>query len=168
MHRFGAVFQPHQIAPNRAIERITASTPLAHQLMYALYIRVAVQGGGLVLHLNIAIFNFQTMHKVRLTLSEPHCSNGVAVISTAQMSFRGVKRRGNPLNRNKNRLTIATNRISPSRLLPRREFALSVQARTRTPATVAPNYMLGESRAGHPHPIELHSSPRHSEQCRGI
>ena len=29
------------------------------------------------------------------------------------MSFRGVKRRGNPLNRNKNRLTIATNRISP-------------------------------------------------------
>ena len=28
------------------------------------------------------------------------------------MSFRGVKRRGNPLNRNKNRLTIATNRIS--------------------------------------------------------
>ncbi len=33
--------------------------------MYALYIRVAVQGGGLVLHLNIAVFNFQTMHKVR-------------------------------------------------------------------------------------------------------
>ena len=29
------------------------------------------------------------------------------------MSFREVKRRGNPLNRNKNRLTIATNRISP-------------------------------------------------------
>ena len=29
------------------------------------------------------------------------------------MSFRGVKRRGNPLNRNKNRLTIATNRIRP-------------------------------------------------------
>ena len=29
------------------------------------------------------------------------------------MSFRGVKRRGNPLKRNKNRLTIATNRISP-------------------------------------------------------
>ena len=27
------------------------------------------------------------------------------------MSFREVKRRGNPLNRNKNRLTIATNRI---------------------------------------------------------
>ena len=34
--------------------------------MYALYIRVAVQGGGgLVLHLNIEVFNFQTMHKVR-------------------------------------------------------------------------------------------------------
>ena len=29
------------------------------------------------------------------------------------MTFREVKRRGNPLNRNKNRLTIATNRISP-------------------------------------------------------
>ena len=27
------------------------------------------------------------------------------------MSFREVKRRGNPINRNKNRLTIATNRI---------------------------------------------------------
>ena len=29
------------------------------------------------------------------------------------MSFREVKRRGNPINRNKNRLTIAINRISP-------------------------------------------------------
>ena len=57
---------------------------------------------------------------------------------------------------------------SPSRLLPHREFVLSVRARTRTPATVAPNYLLGGSRAGHPHPIELHSSPRHSEQRRGI
>ena len=110
MHRFGAVFQPHQIAPNRAIERITASTPLAHQLMYALYIRVAVQGWVLALHLNIAVFNFQTMHKVRLTLSEPHCSNVVAVISTAQMSFRGAKRRGNPQNRNEETVAVATDR----------------------------------------------------------
>ena len=37
-----------------------------------------------------------------------HCGQG-----NLPMSFRGVKRRGNPLNRNKNRLTIATNRISP-------------------------------------------------------
>ena len=39
---------------------------------------------------------------------EHHCGQG-----NRPMSFRGVKRRGNPLNRNKNRLTIATNRISP-------------------------------------------------------
>ena len=39
---------------------------------------------------------------------ERHCGQG-----NRPMSFRGVKRRGNPLNRNKNRLTIATNRISP-------------------------------------------------------
>ena len=39
---------------------------------------------------------------------ERHCGQG-----NHPMSFRGVKRRGNPLNRNKNRLTIATNRISP-------------------------------------------------------
>ena len=32
---------------------------------------------------------------------------------------------------------------------------LSVRARTRTPATVAPNYLLGGSRAGHPHPIRM-------------
>ncbi len=37
-----------------------------------------------------------------------HCGQG-----NRPVSFRGVKRRGNPLNRNKNRLTIATNRISP-------------------------------------------------------
>ena len=42
---------------------------------------------------------------------------------------------------------------SPSRLLPRREFALSVQTRAKTPATISPNYLLGESWAGHPHPI---------------
>ena len=40
---------------------------------------------------------------------ERHCGQG-----NRPMSFRGVKRRGNPINRNKNRLTIATNRISPS------------------------------------------------------
>ena len=39
---------------------------------------------------------------------ERHCGQG-----NRPMSFREVKRRGNPLNRNKNRLTIATNRISP-------------------------------------------------------
>ena len=39
---------------------------------------------------------------------EHHCGQG-----NRPMSFRGVKRRGNPINRNKNRLTIATNRISP-------------------------------------------------------
>ena len=39
---------------------------------------------------------------------ERHCGQG-----NRPMSFRGVKRRGNPINRNKNRLTIATNRISP-------------------------------------------------------
>ena len=76
----------------------------------SMYARVAVQGGGLVLHLNIAVFNFQTMHKVRLTLSEPHCSNVVAVISTAQMSFRGVKRRGNPQNRNEDTVAVASDR----------------------------------------------------------
>ena len=37
---------------------------------------------------------------------EHHCGQG-----NRPMSFREVKRRGNPLNRNKNRLTIATNRI---------------------------------------------------------
>ena len=42
---------------------------------------------------------------------ERHCGQG-----NRPMSFRGVKRRGNPLNRNKNRLTIATNRISPRNL----------------------------------------------------
>ncbi len=41
-------------------------------------------------------------------LLKRHCGQG-----NRPMSFRGVKRRGNPLNRNKNRLTIATNRISP-------------------------------------------------------
>ena len=92
--------------------------------MYALYIRVAVQGGGLVLHLNIAVFNFQTMHKVRLTLSEPHCSNVVAVISTAQMSFRGAKRRGNPINRNKNRLTIATTALALAPTTAQKTFAI--------------------------------------------
>ena len=35
---------------------------------------------------------------------ERHCGQG-----NRPMSFRGVKRRGNPLNRNKNRLTIAAN-----------------------------------------------------------
>ena len=39
---------------------------------------------------------------------ERHCGQG-----NRPMSFREVKRRGNPLNRNKNRLTIVTNRISP-------------------------------------------------------
>ena len=39
---------------------------------------------------------------------EHHCGQG-----NRPMSFRGVKRRGNPLKRNKNRLTIAINRISP-------------------------------------------------------
>ena len=38
---------------------------------------------------------------------ERHCGQG-----NRPMSSRGVKRRGNPINRNKNRLTIATNRIS--------------------------------------------------------
>mgnify|MGYP006968811746 CR=1 FL=1 len=40
-----------------------------------------------------------------------------------------------------------------SQSLPRREFALSVQKRAKTPATISPNYLLGESRAGHPHPM---------------
>ena len=40
-----------------------------------------------------------------------------------------------------------------SQSLPRREFALSVQTRAKTPATISPNYLLGESRAGHPHPM---------------
>ena len=39
---------------------------------------------------------------------EHHCGQG-----NRPMSFRGVKRRGNPINRNKNRLTIAINRIRP-------------------------------------------------------
>ena len=39
---------------------------------------------------------------------ERHCGQG-----NRPISFRGVKRRGNPLNRNKNRFTIATNRIRP-------------------------------------------------------
>ena len=76
---------------------------------------------------------------------ERHCGQG-----NRPMSFREVKRRGNPLNRNKNRLTIATTALD---LAPTTEFALSVRARTRPPATVAPNYLLGESRAGHPHPF---------------
>ena len=78
---------------------------------------------------------------------ERHCGQG-----NRPMSFREVKRRGNPLNRNKNRLTIATTALA---LAPTTEFALSVRARTRTPATVAPNYLLGGSRAGHPHPIRM-------------
>ena len=77
-----------------------------------------------------------------------HCGQG-----NRPMSFRGVKRRGNPLNRNKNRLTIATNRIRPRAYYRTENFSLSVRARTRTPATVAPNYLLGESWEGHPHPI---------------
>ena len=40
-----------------------------------------------------------------------------------------------------------------SQSLPRREFVLSVQTRAKTPATISPNYLLGESRAGHPHPM---------------
>ncbi len=40
-----------------------------------------------------------------------------------------------------------------SQSLPRREFALSVQTRAKTPATISPNYLLGESRAGHSHPM---------------
>ena len=40
-----------------------------------------------------------------------------------------------------------------SQSLPRREFALSVQTRAKTPATISPNYLLDESRAGHPHPM---------------
>ena len=40
-----------------------------------------------------------------------HCSNGDAVMATAQtLSFRGVKRRGNPINRNVNTVAIATDR----------------------------------------------------------
>ena len=79
---------------------------------------------------------------------ERHCGQG-----NRPMSFREVKRRGNPLNRNKKPFYDCHKPHSPSRLLPHREFALSVRARTRTPATVAPNYLLGESWAGHPHPI---------------
>ena len=81
---------------------------------------------------------------------ERHCGQG-----NRPMSFRGVKRRGNPLNRNENTFGDWQTPHLFSQSLPRREFALSVRARTRTPATVAPNYLLGESRAGHPHPIRM-------------
>ena len=40
-------------------------------------------------------------------------SGVIAVKAVDIMSFRGVKRRGNPLNRNENYSTTATNRISP-------------------------------------------------------
>ena len=40
-----------------------------------------------------------------------------------------------------------------SQSLPRREFVLSVQTWAKTPATISPKYLLGESRAGHPHPM---------------
>ena len=40
-----------------------------------------------------------------------------------------------------------------SQSLPRREFALSVQTRAKTPATISPNYLFGESWTGHPHPM---------------
>ena len=69
------------------------------------------------------------------------------------MSFRGVKRRGNPLNRNENTFGDWQTPHLFSQSLPRREFALSVQTRAKTPATISPNYLLGESWAGHPHPI---------------
>ena len=101
------------------------------------------KGCFLVLHLNIAVFNFQTMHKVRLTLSEPHCSNVVAVISTAQMSFRGAKRRGNPQNRNEETVAVATDRTCFRNHEPRRKPLLSVKAGTKTPATVLQDCLLG-------------------------
>ena len=78
---------------------------------------------------------------------ERHCGQG-----NRPMSFRGVKRRGNPLNRNKNRLTIATTAFVLAITTAQRICAISSNM-GKTPATISPNYLLGGSRAGHPHPI---------------
>ena len=51
---------------------------------------------------------------------EHHCGQG-----NRPMSFRGVKRRGNPLNRNKNRLTIATTALALAPTTAQRICAIS-------------------------------------------
>ena len=51
---------------------------------------------------------------------ERHCGQG-----NRPMSFRGVKRRGNPLNRNKNRLTIATTALALAPTTAQRICAIS-------------------------------------------
>ena len=53
---------------------------------------------GILIH-GMCIFRVRAATAAR-NWSAEHCSNGVAVIATARMSFRGAKRRGNPLNRN--------------------------------------------------------------------
>ena len=102
------------------------------------------------------------------------------------MSFRGVKRRGNPLYRNKNRLTIAINRISPrayyrtenlryqfeqgQELLPRlRQIICLVEVGRDTHTRL--NYILhlvipsnAEESRRKPHFATLDSSLRYSQQ----
>ena len=96
---------PRQI--DGAIWRTTASDTFFSQVTYAIVRSLFKNRIFLVLHPNM----------LRLRQIDGAIWRGVrASLRSSQssiMSFRGVKRRGNPLNRNKNRLTIATNRISP-------------------------------------------------------
>ena len=85
----------------------------------------------------------------------PHCSNCAEVMTTAPNVIPRSKATWESPKKKQKPFDDCHKPHSPSRLLPHREFALSVRARTRTPATVAPNYLLGESRAGHPHPIRM-------------
>ena len=60
------------------------------------------------------------------------------------MSFRGVKRRGNPLNRNATQWRLPLTHLF-SQSLPRRKSLLSVRTWIQTPAAISQDCLLGEA-----------------------
>ncbi len=66
-------------------------------------------------------------------------------MATARMSFRGVKRRGNPLNRNATQWRLPLTALVLAITTAQKIFAIS-SSRGKTPAAVSQDCLLGEVR----------------------